>query len=683
MSQPSVATNQDFVSLGLSPDVAGELSTALEIGLAEGEPNAAWRRICADILRPEHPFDVHLRAHAAVFANWDASKRPAPVWVPDLESIAQTNLAALMRDRGLDSYGALFKWSIEDRFGFWQEMLETLHIRFVQNPERLVADKTDVESPDWLHGATLNIADSCFNADQQSIAIVYAKEDGLLCEMTLAELEAMTNRVANGLVELGLTPGDAVAIDMLMTVESVAIYLGIVKAGCVAVSIADSFAAEELATRLRIANAKAIFTQDVILRGGKRLPLYEKVMQAEAPKAVVLPIGDELSVELRQIDCTWSNFLSDNEVFESVSRNPHDHSNILFSSGTTGDPKAIPWTHTTPIKCAADGWLHHDIREGDLVAWPTNLGWMMGPWLIYASLVNGASIVLYEGAPNTRKFCEFVADAQVTMLGVVPSLVKAWRTNGSVDDLDWSSIRCFSSTGECSNAEDMFWLMSRAGYKPVIEYCGGTEIGGGYITGTMVQPAVPAMFTTPAMGLDLAIVDEQGNAAPCGELYLIGPSIGLSNELINRDHHEVYFQGTPTGPGGEMLRRHGDEMCQLSGGYFQAQGRADDTMNLGGIKTSSAEIERAVNETPGVQETAAIAAAPPGGGPDLLILFVVAEPGTTIDPGQIQPVMQQAIKQHLNPLFRIHEVRPVPSLPRTASNKVMRRLLRADYQSSG
>ena len=94
----------------------------------------------------------------------------------------------------------------------------------------------------------------------------------------------------------------------------------------------------------------------------------------------------------------------------------------------------------------ADGWLHHDIREGDLVAWPTNLGWMMGPWLIYASLMNGASIALYEGAPNTRKFCEFVADAQVTMLGVVPSLVKAWRMNSYLDEMDWSSIRCFSST---------------------------------------------------------------------------------------------------------------------------------------------------------------------------------------------------------------------------------------------
>ncbi len=682
MAQPTALDQDDFVTLGLPTAEAAKLVSAIEHGAAEGDPEKAWRRICTEILRPEQPFEVHLRAHAAVFTTWDASKRAAPVWVPDPESISQTNLAKLMRDRGVDTYDALFEWSIADRFGFWQEMIKTLHLRFKQKAERLIADENEVESPDWLPGATLNIAESCFNADRQSTAIVYAKEDGALCRMTLAELEAMTNRVANGLGDLGLNPGDAVAIDMLMTVESVAIYLGIVRAGCVAVSIADSFAPDEIATRLRLADAKAIFTQDFIARGAKQLPLYDKVRDADAPQAIVLPGANDVSVQLRDGDIQWAEFLSARDSFESVARHPHDHSNILFSSGTTGDPKVIPWTHTTPIKCAADGWLHHDIREGDVVAWPTNLGWMMGPWLIYASLVNGASIALYEGAPNTREFCEFVQNASVTMLGVVPSLVKAWRSNNFVAGLDWSSIRCFSSTGECSNAEDMFWLMSRAGYKPVIEYCGGTEIGGGYLTGTMVQPAVPATFTTPALGLDVAILDEAGAAAQTGELFLVGPSIGFSNSLLNRDHHDVYYQGTPTGPAGELLRRHGDEMCHLPGGYFQALGRADDTMNLGGIKTSSAEIERVLNDVAGVQETAAIAVPPTGGGPDRLVIYVVAEADGRVDQGEIRPAMQDAIKQHLNPLFRIHEVLAISALPRTASNKVMRRTLRAQYQGS-
>ena len=122
---------------------------------------------------------------------------------------------------------------------------------------------------------------------------------------------------------------------------------------------------------------------------------------------------------------------------------------------------------------------------------------MMGPWLIYAGLVNGATIALYEGAPTGAEFARFVEEAGVTMLGVVPSLVRAWRRSGATDGADWSGVRLFSSTGEASTVEDYLWLMSRAGYRaPVIEYCGGTEIGGGYVTGSVLQPASPATFTT-------------------------------------------------------------------------------------------------------------------------------------------------------------------------------------------
>ena len=193
MSQPTAVEQDDFVTLGLPTAEAAILVSAIEHGLTEADPEKAWRRICTEILRSEHPFEVHLRAHNALFATWDVSKRPAPVWVPDPESIAQTNVAKLMRDRGVETYDALFGWSIEDRFGFWEEMIKTLHIRFKQNAERIVADECEFESPNWLPGATLNIADSCFNADGQSTAIVFAEQDGDLHEMTLAELEAMTN----------------------------------------------------------------------------------------------------------------------------------------------------------------------------------------------------------------------------------------------------------------------------------------------------------------------------------------------------------------------------------------------------------------------------------------------------------------------------------------------------------
>src|SRR5262249_33304580 len=193
--------------------------------------------------------------------------------------------------------------------------------------------------------------------------------------------------------------------------------------------------------------------------------------------------------------------------------------------GTTGEPKAIPWTQTTPIKCVADAWFHHDVQPDERLAWPTNLGWMMGPWLIYASLINRASMALYDGAPTGREFGQFIADSGVSLLGVIPSLVKTWRATGCMEGLNWSAIRRFSSTGECSNPDDMLYLMHLAGYKPVIEYCGGTEIGGGYVAATMVQPNVPSTFTSRCMGIVFVLRDEAGQPAPRGETLHLPPPV--------------------------------------------------------------------------------------------------------------------------------------------------------------
>ena len=306
---------------------------------------------------------------------------------------------------------------------------------------------------------------------------------------------------------------------------------------------------------------------------------------------------------------------------------------------------------------------------------------MMGPWLIYATLINRASMALYYGAPTGRAFCEFVQDANVTMLGVVPSLVKTWRNAGCAEGLDWNSIKAFSSTGECSYPDDMLYLMSLAGYKPIIEYCGGTEIGGGYITGTMVQPASPSTFSTPALGLDFTILDENGAECDNGELFLIPPSMGLSNQLLNRDHHEVYFAGTPKRPDGTRLRRHGDQMQRLPGGYYRAHGRVDDTMNLGGIKISSAEVERVLNSVEGIRETGAISVVPAEGGLEHLVVYVVPELHAESNDRRLKVILQQVLAERLNPLFRIHELIIVDTLPRTASNKVMRRELRRRYLS--
>ena len=184
------------------------------------------------------------------------------------------------------------------------------------------------------------------------------------------------------------------------------------------------------------------------------------------------------------------------------------------------------------------------------------------------------------------------------------------------------------------------------------------------------------------MGLDLIIIDEDGNLADKGEVFIVPPSIGLSNELLNRNHHQVYFAHTPTLPLSPVpLRRHGDQIELLPSGYYCAHGRVDDTMNLSGIKVSSVEIEQILNAEEGISETAAIAVSSTEGGPSQLVIYAVLAPDFQKDKATLLASFQATIRQYLNPLFKISDLAIVKALPRTASNKVMRRLLREQYRS--
>lgn len=613
-----------------------------------------------------------------------ADGSPRIAWWPDDAVKQRSNLFALQTELRLESYEALHRYSVDELESFWSRVIDRLGIVFAEPPERIVDLANGVKDPRWLPGATLEISQSCFDAPGEATAIVYGREDGAIERLSYAELEERVGRFARALRAGGFRPDDAVALYMPMTPECVIAYLGIVRAGCRVVSVADSFSSDELYGRLEIAGARAVVTVAAYRRAGRDIALYPKVRDAVSrfdspPLVVVIDSG-----ELEGDDVAWSEFLDGGlgaMQAPAFVADPYHITNVLFSSGTTGEPKAIGWTQLTPLKAAMDAHFHQDVHPDDVVCWPTNIGWMMGPWLIYAALMNRAAIALYEGAPTGAGFTRFVRDAGVTVLGVVPSIVRHWRSAESVDAGAWPDVRVFSSTGEASSSEDYLWLMSRADYRaPVIEYLGGTEVGGGHLTGTVLQPASPATFTTPALGIDVVILDEDGDEVPAGgmgELFLVPPALGLSQALLNRDHDAVYYDGCPSGPRGEVLRRHGDHIARLPHGYFKAQGRADDTMNLGGIKVSSIELERVVNEHPAISESAAVSAQPGGEGAEQLVVYVVLESGAP--PDDLRKALAQRIAEHLNPLFKIREVIVVESLPRTASNKIMRRRLRAEY----
>ncbi|XP_008782050.1 probable acyl-activating enzyme 17, peroxisomal [Phoenix dactylifera] len=699
-------TAEKISAVGMPSDEAerlhGELARILRDHGNSGPET--WKEISRRLLSPDLPFPFHQMMYYGSYEGYDSDTPPA--WIPDKESAVLTNIGRVLERHGkeflgsgykdpISSFSDFQKFSVSNPEAYWKMVFKEMSISFFVPPSCILHEHTSYPGGQWLPGAYLNCAANCLSlSDKRGLddTMIIWRDEGYdalpVQQMTLKELHAEVCMVANAIDTMGLTKGSAVAIDMPMTVTAVIIYLAIVLAGYVVVSIADSFAPTEISTRLKISNAKAIFTQDFIIRGEKKLPLYSRVIDADAPLAIVVPTRGSSIKGLRDADISWHDFLgrvkhTKANDYIAVEQSIEAFTNILFSSGTTGEPKAIPWTHATPLKAAADAWSHMDIRKGDVVAWPTNLGWMMGPWLVYATLLNGASMALYNGSPLGSGFAKFVQDAKVTMLGVVPSVVRAWKDSCCTAGLDWSTIRCFSSTGEASSVDEYLWLMGRAHYKPVIEYCGGTEIGGGFICGSLLQSQALAAFSTPAMGCTLFILDGNGIPLPqskagTGELALDPTMFGASTMLLNADHYDVYFKGMPV-YNGRHLRRHGDEFERTPEGYYRAHGRADDTMNLGGIKVSSIEIERICNGVnDAILETAAVGVPPSGGGPEQLIVAVVFRDQDFVEEtlDQLKLAFNSALQKKLNPLFKVSSVVAVPSLPRTASNKVMRRVLR-------
>ncbi|KAF4398802.1 hypothetical protein G4B88_028165 [Cannabis sativa] len=635
----------DFIALGITPEVAETLHGRLaEIVCNYGAATPqTWINIANHILSPDLPFSLHQM----------------------LFYVKSTNMGALLEKRGKEFLGVKYKdpissfshfqeFSVRNPEVYWRTLLmDEMKISFSKDPECILRRDDDINNPggsEWLPGGYLNSAKNCLNVNSNKklndTMIVWRDEgndDLPLNKLTLDQLR----KLGYALEEMGLEKGCAIAIDMPMHVDAVVIYLAIVLAG-----------------------------YDHIIRGKKRIPLYSRVVEAKSPMAIVIPCsGSNIGAELRDGDISWDYFLERAKEFK----------NCEFTAREQ-PPKAIPWTQATPLKAAADGWSHLDIRKGDVIVWPTNLGWMMGPWLVYASLLNGASIALYNGSPLVSGFAKFVQDAKVTMLGVVPSIVRSWKSTNCVSGYDWSTIRCFSSSGEASNVDEYLWLMGRANYKPVIEMCGGTEIGGAFSAGSFLQAQSLSSFSSQCMGCTLYILDNNGYPMPknkpgIGELALGPVMFGASKTLLNGNHHDVYFKGMPT-LNGEVLRRHGDIFELTSNGYYHAHGRADDTMNIGGIKISSIEIERVCNEVDDrVFETTAIGVPPLGGGPEQLVVFFVLKDSndTTIDLNQLRLSFNLGLQKKLNPLFKVTRVVPLSSLPRTATNKIMRRVLRQQF----
>ena len=630
------------------------------------------------------PFTTILNTFRKLFSESDLPI----VWTPEKYPIT-SNVKHWMNELGFNNYQDFYTWSIDKKEDFWKTAISHIDLKFNVPYHSIL---TSAEKPDditWLQDARFNSVESCFLADPNQTAIYFQSErSDAITTITFEQLFKKVRSYAAGFIKHEIKPKDRILLYLPFSIEAIASYLGLIYIGAEPVLVSDSFSSSELKKRIDIIHAKAVITTDTYVYADKIIHVLPKVVEAE-PVSIILH-SSEIKNTLSIRNNTSDILLSDLERIPPTTLKPYYHSSkdiisILFSSGTTKEPKALPWLATTPIKCATDGMLLQDIHEGDVVTWTSGMGWMMAPWLIFASLLNKASIAVYNGAYSKKEFIDFTIKTKVTVLGTIPSVVKSWRAQNVEQLKDWS-VRIFSSTGEPSDTEDYLYLMYLNQFKaPIIEYCGGTEIGGAYISSTVELPNALSYFNTPAPGSEMILVNankEIITQKDTGEVFLVPPAIGLSQQILNKDHEEEYYTNLPSFSTYPVLRKHGDGYSTEVFNnilYYKSIGRTDDSMNLGGIKISAVEIESVINKHEAVLESAAVAYQEPNGGPEKLAVFVQLK-NASIKTETLQQELQKIIQSELNPLFRISILIFKDTFPRTASNKLMRKDLRKEIQ---
>lgn len=601
-----------------------------------------------------------------------------PVWYPDARA-QETWLGRFMAELGFQDYEAFYRYSVEEAEAFYHAFLTRLGVPWRAPYTRVV--EGHFPFPRFFVGGRLNLVEACLRHDPTRPALVHETEDGHVRSLTYGEARREVERLAGGLRALGVGRGDRVGLWLPMGLEAALALLAVAHLGGIAVPIFSGYGAEAAALRLKDAEAKLLIVQDGFLRRGRRVELLPEARKARAMAgtekvAVVRRLGLPLEEEVDL--AALSGPSSPPEEMESM-----DPFMLIYTSGTTGRPKGTVHYHAGfPLKAALDLALLFDLREEDRLFWFTDLGWMMGPWAILGGLILGATVFLYDGAPDhpgPDRLWRMVAAHRLTHLGLSPTLVRALIPFGEapVEAHDLSSLRVLGSTGEPWNIEPYLWLFRVVGKErlPIVNYSGGTEVSGGILGNVLVRPIKPMGFNTAVPGMKVAVLDEEGRpvVGKVGELAVLAPWPGMTKGFWRDEtrYLETYFQKVP----GVWV--HGDFALLDEEGHFFLLGRSDDTLKVAGKRVGPAEVETAAMAHPALRECAAIGVPHPVKG-EAIVLFAVLKPGLAPSEALAEEVAERVAEALGKPL-RPERVLFVPDLPKTRNAKVMRRVVRAAY----
>lgn len=612
------------------------------------------------------------------------------IWSPTPDYIENANVTRLMRRHGIDDFNDLVKRSQEDIEWFWQAAIEDLGIDFFKPFDQLLDVSAGPQWPKWFTGGTINLTYNCVDRHGASElsgnkALVWEGEDGDVRSLTFGELTKEVNKVANGLLAAGIGTGDAVAVYMPMVPEAVVALYAIAKIGAVYLPIFSGFGAPAVTTRLVDSQARALITADGFYRRGSKIDMKSVADLAvkESPSiehVFVFPRFAEVAPGPK--DRPWNDaFGSVSDELEAPHLDPETPFMIAYTSGTTGRPKGSVHVHGGfLVKIAEEVAYQLDVRPGHILYWVTDMGWIMGPLEMVGGHAAGATVFMYEGAPNypeVDRLWSMVERHSINALGVSPTLVRALMPGGEemVTSHDLSSLRLLASTGEPWNPEPYRWFHEVVGgsSRPIMNLSGGTEVGACFLGQSPVIPTKVCSLGTPSLGMAVDVYGPDGTPVrgEVGELVCTKPWPSQTRGFWKAPERylETYWDRF------DGVWVHGDWASIDSDGYWFLHGRSDDTLNVAGKRIGPAEFESAAVDHPAVIECAAVGVPHEVKG-TAVWCFCILRPGVE-GTDELRAEVKKVIAGELGKAFTPSEIRFVTELPKTRSAKILRRAIKA------
>jgi acetoacetyl-CoA synthetase len=597
---------------------------------------------------------------------------PKPLWTPSSDRIERAAVTAFARAQGLSGdYDELWRWSVADIERFWESIWRYFD---VDGSHDRVLGSHEMPGTEWFPGATLSYAAHIFRRREESeVAIRHASELRDLGEVTWGELGRQTARIRAGLVELGVGRGDRVVAYLPNIPETIAAFLACASLGAIWSSAAPEFGARSVIDRFAQIEPKVLLTIDGYRYGGRD---HDR-SQIAAEIAAEIPSLERI-VRFGYLDGSgWEDgFLGPEGSELEFDDLPFDHPLwILYSSGTTGLPKAI--VHSQGgilLEHLKKMHLHLDAQAGDRVFWFTTTGWMMWNFLL-GVLLTRASVVLYDGSPgypSLDRLWDLADEARITTFGTSAAFIASCMKEGiePAAGRDLSALEAVGSTGSPLSPEGFAWVYEKLGADTwLFSTSGGTDVCTAFVGGVPTLPVYEGELQARSLGADLESWDEEGRPliGEVGELVLKQPMPSMPISFWGDEDgsrlREAYFDHFPG------VWRHGDWIELTERGTAIISGRSDSTINRGGVRMGTSEIYRAVLSVPEIVD-ALVIDLPREGEENLMPLFVVLREGAELNE-DLTAAVAARVRADCSPRHVPNELHQISEVPRTLSGKIL------------